>query len=151
MGRLVHRLLELVPALPEELREAAILRHLAREAPDVDAAALARRLQGLIADPRLAPLFGPDALAEQAIVGVLDGVPMLGQIDRLAVTPTAVLAIDFKTGRAPEPGEEVPVAYRRQMAAYRRLLALRWPDRPVRTALVWTATQDVTWLEPGPA
>ncbi len=64
---------------------------------------------------------------------------LAGQIDRLVVSDEAVLVVDYKTNRpAPSDPEAVPVAYLRQMAAYRALLRTLWPTRKVRCALLWT-------------
>ncbi|MDB5590404.1 PD-(D/E)XK nuclease family protein, partial [Enterovirga sp.] len=105
----------------------------------------------VMAEPRLAGLFGPGSRGEVAIAGRV-GPPggeraVAGQIDRMAVTPSEVLLADFKTG-APPPGG-VPGAYLAQLALYRELLAAIHPDRPVRTLLVWT--EGPTVIEPDPA
>jgi len=47
-----------------------------------------------------------------------------------------VLVVDYKTDR--RPPATPPVAYVRQMAAYRGLLACLYSGRPVRCALLWT-------------
>jgi ATP-dependent helicase/nuclease subunit A len=65
---------------------------------------------------------------------------MVGRIDRLAVHPETVLAIDFKTDRAvPERPEAVPTAYLAQLAAYRTALASVFPGRRIEAALLWSA------------
>jgi ATP-dependent helicase/nuclease subunit A len=67
-----------------------------------------------------------------------------GQVDRLAVTPEGVLIADYKTNRpAPRRPDEVPAAYVKQLALYRAVLRLLYPDRPVRAALVWTDVPDL--------
>ena len=146
-GTLVHRSLELLPALSPADRPAALDRFLGRFASDLDAGD-AHRLRttvlGLLDRPDLAPLFGPDALAEQAIVGLVGDVPVSGQIDRLLVTPEEVVAIDFKTGRRPTT---TPESYLRQMALYHALLVQRFPERRVRCGLLWAETGEVTWLD----
>jgi ATP-dependent exoDNAse (exonuclease V) beta subunit (contains helicase and exonuclease domains) len=74
-------------------------------------------------------------------------VPVSGQIDRLAVTQTAVLIGDFKTNRLPPQRiEEVPPAYVRQLALYRAVLAKLYPERTVRAALIWTEVPDLMEL-----
>jgi ATP-dependent helicase/nuclease subunit A len=63
-----------------------------------------------------------------------------GQVDRLAVTKREVLIVDYKTNRPP-PDETagVALAYRRQLALYRALLAEIYPSHTVRAFLLWTA------------
>jgi ATP-dependent helicase/nuclease subunit A len=67
-----------------------------------------------------------------------------GQIDRLLVTPHEILIVDFKTNQAPPAtAGEAPVTYIRQLALYRAVLAKLYPQKPVRTALLWTETPEL--------
>jgi ATP-dependent helicase/nuclease subunit A len=62
-----------------------------------------------------------------------------GQIDRLCVTDTEVLVIDYKTNRpAPPDVDAVNPAYYAQMAAYRAVLRGIYPEKHVICALLWT-------------
>jgi ATP-dependent helicase/nuclease subunit A len=66
-----------------------------------------------------------------------------GQIDRLVVTPNEVLIVDFKTNQtAPKSAAEAPAAYVRQLALYRAVLSRLYPQKPIRTALLWTETLE---------
>jgi ATP-dependent helicase/nuclease subunit A len=75
---------------------------------------------------------------------------VFGQIDCLAVSEAEVLIVDYKTDREP-PGapDQAPVAYLRQMAAYRALLRRIYPGRAVRCALLWTAGPQLMMLDEG--
>jgi ATP-dependent helicase/nuclease subunit A len=151
-GTLVHRLLQSLPDLATERRRDAAQSYLARNAggwSDGDRTQLAEKVLALIADPRFAPVFAAGSRAEVAIVGrlVRPEVPpalVSGQIDRLVVTPSEVLIIDFKTNQAP-PAEvaEAPAAYVRQLALYRAVLGKLYPQLPVRAALLWTETPEL--------
>ncbi len=84
-------------------------------------------------------IFGPAGRAEVPLVGTVGGRTISAQVDRLVVTPDAVLVVDFKTNRPPPTeASAVPVVYLRQMAAYRQALGRIYPDRPIRCALLWT-------------
>ncbi|QYU66856.1 PD-(D/E)XK nuclease family protein [Leptolyngbya sp. 15MV] len=64
---------------------------------------------------------------------------MSGQVDRLLIRPDRILVLDYKTNRPPPDRiEQVAPLYLRQMAAYRAVLRLAFPGRPVGCALVWT-------------
>ncbi len=151
-GTLVHRLLQSLPDVATERRRDAALDYLVRNAGDWDGGerdALARRVLALIGDTRFAPVFGDGSRAEVSIVGRLErpGRPAIlvsGQIDRLVVTGSEVLIVDFKTHRAP-PGSaaEAPSAYLRQLALYRAVLQKLYSQRPVRAALLWTETAEM--------
>jgi ATP-dependent helicase/nuclease subunit A len=151
-GTLVHRLLQSLPDLVAERRREAALKYLARNAggwSEAERETLAATVLNLISDPRFAAVFAPGSRAEVSIVGRLErpgGEPMLisGQIDRLVVTPTAVLIVDFKTNHNPPSSPaEAPGGYVRQLALYRALLGKLYPEGGVHAALLWTETADL--------
>ncbi|MDF3061932.1 MAG: double-strand break repair helicase AddA [Microvirga sp.] len=146
-GTLVHALIEKLPALEAEKREAAALAYVQARAPrlsEEDRLRIVRSALGVLDHPTLAPLFGAHSRAEVAIVGRLrvDGEerPVSGQIDRLAVLDAEVLVADFKSdARVTVPGAAPPRAYAAQLAVYRALLQDVYPGRRIRAFLVWTA------------
>jgi ATP-dependent helicase/nuclease subunit A len=150
-GTLVHRLLQSLPGVAIERRRDAALKYLARNADGwsgVERETLAEAVLVLIEDPRFAPVFAPGSRAEVSIAGRLDrpGQPaasVSGQIDRLVVTSSEVLIVDYKTNHAPPGTEaEAPSAYVRQLALYRAVLKKLYPQLPVRAALLWTETPE---------
>ena len=149
-GTLVHRLLQSLPDLAAERRRDAALKYLARNAGDWSEAereALAQKVLALIGDGRFAPVFGAGSRAEVSIAGRLEGAHgalVSGQIDRLVVSQSEVLIVDFKTNQAP-PGiaAEAPRGYVRQLALYRAVLGRLYPRLPVRAALLWTETPEL--------
>lgn len=148
-GTLTHRLLQSLPDIPPERRDAAATAFLERNAAEWNddiRATLAANIAALIADPRFAAIFAPGSRAEVPIVGRLSGQsgPILvsGQIDRLVATETDFLIVDFKTGSALIPP---PISYVRQLALYRAVLAKLYSGRAIRAALLWTETLD--WAE----
>jgi ATP-dependent helicase/nuclease subunit A len=139
----VHRLLQALPGRAPEEWAPLLARLLADPALALDPGeqrALADEIRCVLAMPELAEAFGPNSRAEAPLAGVVGGQAVFGQIDRLAISATEVLVVDYKTDREP-PGapDQVPVAYLRQMAAYRALLRRIYPGRAVRCALLWTA------------
>jgi ATP-dependent helicase/nuclease subunit A len=151
-GKLVHRLLQSLPDIPSEGRREAALRYLARNAggwAEDERETLAAQVLSLIGDSRFAAVFAPGSRAEVSIAGRLgrpERPPALvsGQIDRLAVTPTELLIVDYKTNHAPPATvAEAPAAYIRQLALYRAVLARLYPLLPIRAALLWTETPEM--------
>jgi ATP-dependent helicase/nuclease subunit A len=145
-------LLQSLPDLASDRRRDAALKYLDRNADgwtDGEREALAEGALALIEDPRFAPVFGDGSRAEVSIAGRLDrpGRPpalISGQIDRLVVTPSEVLIVDYKTNHAPPSlPAEAPLAYLRQLALYRAVLAKLYPGLPVRAALLWTETPEL--------
>ncbi|MBL0403280.1 double-strand break repair helicase AddA [Microvirga aerilata] len=146
-GTLVHALLERLPALSPEHRDAMARAYVKARAPrlgvDLREAILANAL-GVLEHADLKPLFGAGSRAEAPIAGrVLTSggeIMVSGQIDRLAVLDHEVLVADFKTtARPPKPGQRPPQPYVAQLALYRMLLGQIYPDRRIRTFLVWTS------------
>jgi ATP-dependent helicase/nuclease subunit A len=151
-GTLVHRLLQSLPDIAADRRREAALAYLARNAAgwsDDEQRALAEGALALIADPRFAPVFAPGSRAEVSVVGWLERpgqpkAPVSGQIDRLVVTPSEVLIVDFKTNHAPPTlAKDAPRGYVRQLALYRAVLRKLYPQKPVRAALLWTETPEL--------
>jgi ATP-dependent helicase/nuclease subunit A len=141
-GSLIHALLQHLPDLPPPARRAAAIAYAARTIP-TDAPTLAPTLAesvlAILENPAFAPLFGPGSRAEQALTGLVAGQIVTGRIDRLVITPTEILIADYKTARTPPASpDRVPVLYLRQLAAYRAVLRLLYPARPVRCLLIWT-------------
>lgn len=146
-GTLVHALLERLPALSPEHREAMARSYIKARAPRLAAElreSILTNALGVLDHADLKPLFGKSSRAEAPIAGrvlTVEGEIMVsGQIDRLAVLEHEVLVADFKTtARPPKPGQAPPPSYIAQLALYRTLLAEIYPDKRIRTFLVWTS------------
>jgi ATP-dependent helicase/nuclease subunit A len=141
-GLLVHRLLQGLPDLPLEKRDAAARRFLALPAHGLSASQqeeIGRETLAVLDNPDFAPLFGPGSQAEVPLVGLIGGRAVSAQIDRLVVEPDRVLIVDYKTLRSPPAVEqEVAPIYLRQLALYRAALARIYPGHDIRCALLWT-------------
>jgi ATP-dependent helicase/nuclease subunit A len=148
-GNAVHRLMQSLPDIPPERRPEAARRFLARQddLTDPERDEIARQVLALLTDARFAPLFAPGSRSEISIAGHFGDRRIAGQVDRLVVTPDAVLIADYKTNRsAPRSLDEAIArypAYIKQLALYRDVLARLYPDRPVGAALVWTDTPNL--------
>ena len=142
-GRVLHRLLEYLPAVPPADRapQARALLALDEDATFLgDTAPLVADALAILADPAFSPLFAPRTLAEADLTATLRGRRFAGTIDRLVIDPGRILAIDFKTNRlTPDRAADVPEGILRQMGAYAAMLTAIWPDREVQTAILWTA------------
>lgn len=160
-GRLVHRLLQLLPGCPSHQRDAQARAWLSRPAWGLSSdmvQILARQVVAVLEDARLAPLFAPGSCAEQAISGLVspasagngqgkEGRVVLGRVDRFAVQDHIVWLCDYKTGRRPpQDVQQTPPAWLRQMAAYRAVMADIYPGHEIRCFLIWTEGPEVSLL-----
>jgi ATP-dependent helicase/nuclease subunit A len=99
------------------------------------------------------PFLTPGGICEAPISGIVkhqDGTPVVvnGQIDRLVVGDKEVWVLDYKTGRkVPKSTADIPDAYIVQMQLYRDLLRQIYPNKAVRSALLWTAGPSLFELD----
>jgi len=149
-GRLVHRLLELLPEAAADSRAEAARRFLARPVHGLDEQAqaeIAAEVMGVLSEPAVQPLFGPNSQAEVPLAAVLGKHVISGQVDRLVVEDDRVLVVDYKSGRAaPQDESAVPDAYMAQMANYRAVLRAIFPGREIHCALLFTDGPSLLWL-----
>jgi ATP-dependent helicase/nuclease subunit A len=156
-GRLIHRLLQTLPDLDIRDRPQAARRYLDQVAGDLgpdQRQAIADETLAVLAQPDFADLFGPGGQAEVAITGHVPAlgadISIAGQVDRLVVTNSQVLIVDYKTNRPPPHRvEDVARPYLRQMAAYREALRVLYPGLEVRCALLWTDGPRLMGLDDG--
>jgi len=139
-GRLIHGLLERLPELAPEKREAAALAWLKRQGVEEgEAERFTREAFSVLNDARFAAVFSPASRAEAPIVGEVRGKAIRGVVDRLAVDDKRVMVLDFKTDRpAPTDAAEAPESYVLQLALYREVLRRIFPKKTVSCALLWT-------------
>lgn len=141
-GLLIHKLLELLPDLPEAKRRDAAERFLAQPVHALDADQQ-REITGetiaIFENPEFAPVFDTGSRAEVPLVGIVGGDVVSAQIDRLVVRENDVMIVDFKTNRPPPRDVEgTPRAYRRQMSIYKAALGQMYPDKNIRCYILWT-------------
>lgn len=141
-GRLIHKLLEILPDTAAEERQLTIARYLtqdAHELTDEQITEITAEVLEIFNTPALEGLFGPNSRSEVPIVGQVGNFTLSGQVDRLAVRGDEVLIIDYKTNRPPARNPDmIPKIYQRQMAAYKAVLKEIYPDKKVSCFLLWT-------------
>ncbi len=154
-GQLLHELLRHLPTLPAAQRDAAARRFLAQPAHGLSEAEVAEWADEALAvteSPAHRDLFAEGSRAEVPLIGTVKTphgtFTVSGQVDRLAVTGSEVLIVDYKTNRPPpDAAQGVALAYRRQLALYRALLVDIYPRHRVRAFLLWTAAPRLMELD----
>jgi ATP-dependent helicase/nuclease subunit A len=149
-GRQIHALLEhLAGSDPTDWPRLAplILRAGADPADAAQTSALLAEVSQILSSPELAMIFAPGTLAEVKVTADLKGLKMDGVIDRLVVSDTRVLAVDFKSNAVvPMTPDLVPDGLLRQMGAYAMALAQIYPGHQIETAILWTKTSTLMSL-----
>jgi ATP-dependent helicase/nuclease subunit A len=148
LGTAVHRLLEVLPNAPQDQWG-----HIAQRLVEADIQAAAfQEARAVLQQPQLAYIFAPESLAEvdiSAHLPELNGDPIQGSIDRLLISPTRVLAVDFKSNQiVPSEVAQVPSGLLRQMGAYAAALSQIYPHHDIETAILWTKTLELMPLPP---
>ncbi|NOD65042.1 MULTISPECIES: double-strand break repair helicase AddA [unclassified Ruegeria] len=145
-GTRIHLLLEHLPiAEPETWPE--LCARLLPDMQDTDRQELLTEAARVLTAEPLRNIFAPETLAEVPVTADLNGQRMHGVIDRLVVSDTDVQVVDFKTNATvPIRVEDCPEGLLRQMGAYAQALAQIYPDRSIRTAILWTRTANLMWL-----
>lgn len=146
-GNRVHKLLEFLPQVPQNLwRETAqdLLDSGITDTSEHEIELLFNEAEKILLKPSLAFLFSPSALAEVPVSANLTALGdrrIHGQIDRLLIEEDRVLAVDFKThATIPQAPEDCPDSILRQMGAYASALSQIYPNHRIETAILWTRT-----------
>ena len=149
-GTFIHRLLEHLPNHPQSDWDAVAVGILHNADPKLRAEIL-NEVISVLSNPDLSFVFNESALAEVPITAVLselDGARIYGEIDRLIISPTRILAVDFKSNAVvPTTPDDVPNGILCQMGAYLAALEKIYPDHKVETAILWTRTGDLMHLK----
>ena len=97
--------------------------------------------------------FAAGSRAEVSLTGLVGKHIIAAQVDRLAVTPTEVWIIDYKTAHADnlDPAAALPVLrkiFAPQLEAYATILRnLRGAGLPIRAGLYYPRMQLLDWWE----
>ena len=149
-GTLIHSLFKVLPEIaPQQRHETARMLltkpHDALSKTDIDD--IIEKVLGILENRDYADLFGSTSKAEVPLSGIVDGVPIAGQVDRLVEITnqrggvSEVLVVDYKTNRPPpKTPANMPTVYRLQMSAYAKILAQIYPDASIRPFVLWTET-----------
>lgn len=143
-GQLLHRLFRVVPDLENPAQAIEEILQNEKYLSSSNRKKIRDEVLSVFQNPEFAGLFSSQARGEVPLVGeiILDGKPyaVSGQVDRLLVTNKNVMIVDYKTNRPPAMNEEdVAEIYRMQMLSYKLLLQNIYPDKNVKTAILWTS------------
>jgi len=143
-GTIIHKLLEVLPNLPEETWQRSAKSYLAQKdkaLPRNDQDDIRAKVMNILKHPYFHFLFGPDSRGEAAMAGMKDEDMVPAQIDRLVVGKEIITLVDYKSDReVPAKIEDAPPPYIRQLRLYAELLKSAFPDKKIRAALLWTET-----------
>ena len=145
-GTALHLLLERLPGVATGVRDSLAATLIPDPLHLADALAEARLV---LSHPDLAPLFGPETLAEVAVTAPWGDRTLAGTIDRLVIAPDRILIIDYKSNAViPDRPQAIPEGILRQLGAYAHMLGQIYPDRRIETAILWTKAPRLMPVDP---
>lgn len=145
-GKVYHKLLQVLPEIEPAARRDAAQRYFAHAAGDwseQERTDAWERVADVLEGSAFAPIFAPGSRAEVSVMGTItvrgrDRV-VSGQMDRLAVTDSDVLIVDYKTNRVvPDSPELIQSGYVLQLALYAELMKALYPGHNIRAAVLYT-------------
>jgi len=150
-GNLIHKILQFLPDLAPEARESSMHNYMHKNEQNLsnkEKQDISREILTILNHPDYIMFFGQESWAEVPITGRLEnGRIISGQIDRMLITKDSIWILDFKTNRnPPENIQDVPELYHHQMKAYRDTMQTIYPNKTIKTALLWTYTPKLMIL-----
>lgn len=153
-GNITHKLLQILPDLPNDSWMDTAINFVSKSGKDLSKSIkdeIIKETLSVLNDNKFAPVFGTESRAEVPITSLINNQLISGQIDRLVITESEILIVDFKTNRpSPESEADVPPQYIVQLKSYRDTLAKTHPRHNIRCALLWTDKpnlQHITQLD----
>ncbi|MFV0431543.1 MAG: double-strand break repair helicase AddA [Alphaproteobacteria bacterium] len=141
-GLIIHKLLELLPQSDKKDWHMIAQHYLSQKNWQLSPSQqkqVEQEIMTVLNHPDFTEVFHPDALVEVPISGIIDDNIVSGRIDRLLIKDDEILLIDFKTNRKPpQKVEDIPSIYIKQLNIYKKLLSDIWPNKPIKSALLWT-------------
>lgn len=149
LGTAVHKLLEVLPIMPQTDWD-NLGQKILQQFPQLIIDVALAQARAVLSDQAIFDAVFAQGMSEVNITGHLNGdpgKPVLGAIDRLIIADDRVLAVDFKTNQLPAATPaQVPEGILRQMAAYHACLTQIYPDKTVKTAILWTTSGNLMVL-----
>ncbi|MFK7902315.1 MAG: 3'-5' exonuclease, partial [Nitratireductor sp.] len=154
-GNAIHRLLQIVPDIEPQKRDAlfeSFFKNHQIDFTSTNEKEIRSSVEQIMNDENLSELFGANSRAEISISGevtLADGKTHLvnGQIDRLVIGEGIVKIFDYKTNyQVPKNPYEVSSNYVAQMALYRELIKQIYDQKKVVCSIIWTQTGELMCL-----
>lgn len=150
-GKAIHRLLQVLPSLPQDSWRMSAENYLINRLAETSYDARNQIVDSVInvmSDPKFAPIFSSESASEFSIMGSLmikdEERIVSGRIDRLVVQDDRLLIVDYKTNfRAPTGISDISPSYIAQLAIYRAVLQPLYPNKTIEAGLLYTRTPKI--------
>ena len=143
-GEIIHKLLQFLPGISNNKQTQTIKDFLQQKAPEfneIEIEKICQEITFLINNKEFGKVFGANSKAEVPIMGEVDGKIISGQIDRLIIDDNQVIIVDYKTNK--NVPDKVPAVYVSQLNAYKKLMHKIYPQKEIKTYILWTNTANM--------
>jgi len=149
-GRVIHRLLEILPSVASEHWDSAAKAVIEETGAEHSVQAMLDIVKPILGNPNLVHLFDDKALSEVPFHAILRKRKFAGVIDVLVPGEQSILVVDFKSNAViPTLPGDVPLGLLRQMGAYAAAVGAIFPDKKIDTAILWTGNGQLMPLSHG--
>ncbi len=147
-GNIIHKLLEILTLDNNTGDKHKIIdEYIAINASDISNKSqdrIKQEILSIIDNPNYDYLFASNSKAEVPVMGLIGDKVISGQIDRLIELEDEVIILDYKTNTpAPFDIKDVPLAYIKQLSAYKSVLQRIYKDKDVRATILWTSIPNI--------
>ena len=143
-GEIIHKLLQFIPDIRTDKQVQTIKDFLSQKATEfneIEVEKICREITFLLNNKEFGKVFGDNSKAEVPIMGEIDGKIISGQIDRLIIDDNQVIIVDYKTNK--NVPDKVPSVYVSQLRAYKKLMQKIYPQKEIKTYILWTNTANM--------
>ena len=146
-GQVIHRLLQCLTEVTPAERSgvfASVAAEFGLSPGSTSFCEWQKECEALLQEPSLAMIFHPPAGVESfnevPIIYTLNGSTVYGIVDRLLLFPDSVWVVDYKSHQGATPGniDTLASTYHRQLGYYGAGVKRLWPEKEVRTCLLFT-------------
>ena len=143
-GKIIHNVLEFLPNIALKDQKKIVQMYLTHhDLTERQQRYILKQVLAIVDHPDYEFLFAENSKSEVVISGDIHVNGTLqhinSQIDRLVVEDDTVWVVDYKSNASiPDQDTDISDQYVAQMAAYRHVVQKLYPDKQVKTALLWT-------------
>jgi ATP-dependent helicase/nuclease subunit A len=146
-GRLIHRLLAILPKVDSEHWDEIInysINNLSRELLSSDREEIKKMALRILSNEKFQEFFSENSRAEVALIGEIDGSVVSGRVDRLVNLDDRVALLEYKsTKNRYSSSAAIPENYRRQLELYKKLIEKLNPTKTVECYILFTAQGEL--------
>jgi ATP-dependent helicase/nuclease subunit A len=151
-GKILHKLFENLPKIEKSKQQqfAKNIFEKSQFSSSLNFEEIFSEAEKTINNPIFNDIFFGKTLSEVPIIGEFEGKFYSGKIDKLVFYEDELLILDFKTNRQTSnnsPNQKTIKKYKIQLGAYKNLLQKIYPQKNIKTAILWSVKNSLEFLD----